>query len=447
VKFVDSCNVDLVAGSGGNGVVAFRREKFVPFGGPAGGDGGRGADIVFVADSGLSTLLDLTYGRTIRGMHGEHGQGADCYGRAAKEVLVRVPVGTQVFDRDTNELLYDIDEADKRIVVARGGKGGRGNIHFATPFDRAPRRAEPGEPGQELKLRLELKVMADVGLLGFPNVGKSTFIRAVSRAQPKVADYPFTTLTPHLGLVRVGDEATFVLADIPGLIPGASEGAGLGHRFLKHVERCRALLHLVTLDPTDEREPLADYEALQDELEKFDPELAARPQIVAMTKADLPEVQEAFARLRPKFAKKKIDLKLVSSATGEGVRALAIELYKLVTGKGRIEDWDVPVEVVKANARADAEAKAEAEADARAAALLPAKAKAKAPAKPKPKPKAKAKAKAKAKPVLKKKRAAAKPKAKAKAAPKKKAAPTTKVTKRPAKKAPAAKKKTTAKKK
>jgi GTP-binding protein len=443
VKFVDSCNVDLVAGSGGNGVVAFRREKFVPFGGPAGGDGGRGADIVFVADSGLSTLLDLTYGRTIRGMHGEHGQGADCYGRAAKEVLVRVPVGTQVFDRDTNELLYDIDEADKRIVVARGGKGGRGNIHFATPFDRAPRRAEPGEPGQELKLRLELKVMADVGLLGFPNVGKSTFIRAVSRAQPKVADYPFTTLTPHLGLVRVGDEATFVLADIPGLIPGASEGAGLGHRFLKHVERCRALLHLVTLDPTDEREPLADYEALQDELEKFDPELAARPQIVAMTKADLPEVQEAFARLRPKFAKKKIDLKLVSSATGEGVRALAIELYKLVTGKGRIEDWDVPVEVVKANARADAEAKAEAEADARAAALLPAKAKAKAPAKPK----AKAKAKAKAKPVLKKKRAAAKPKAKAKAAPKKKAAPTTKVTKRPAKKAPAAKKKTTAKKK
>jgi GTP-binding protein len=445
VKFVDSCNVDLVAGSGGNGVVAFRREKFVPFGGPAGGDGGRGADIVFVADSGLSTLLDLTYGRTIRGMHGEHGQGADCYGRAAKEVLVRVPVGTQVFNRDTNELLYDIDEADKRIVVARGGKGGRGNIHFATPFDRAPRRAEPGEPGEELKLRLELKVMADVGLLGFPNVGKSTFIRAVSRAQPKVADYPFTTLTPHLGLVRVGDEATFVLADIPGLIPGASEGAGLGHRFLKHVERCRALLHLVTLDPTDEREPLADYEALQDELEKFDPELAARPQIVAMTKADLPEVQEAYAKLRPKFAKKKIDLKLVSSATGEGVRALAIELYKLVTGKGRIEDWDVPVEVVKANARADAEAKAEADAEARAAALLPVEAKAKAPAK-KAKATAVSKNKKKAAALKPTKKAAPKPTKKA-AKPTKKAAPTKKVSKRPAKKAPAAKKKTTAKKK
>jgi GTP-binding protein len=425
VKFVDSCNVDLVAGSGGNGVVAFRREKFVPFGGPAGGDGGRGADIVFVADEGLSTLLDLTYGRTIRGMHGEHGQGADCYGRAAKEVLVRVPVGTQVFNRETNELLYDIDEPKKRIVVARGGKGGRGNIHFATPFDRAPRRAEPGEPGEELKLRLELKVMADVGLLGFPNVGKSTFIRAVSRAQPKVADYPFTTLTPHLGMVRVGDEATFVLADIPGLIPGASEGAGLGHRFLKHVERCRALLHLVTLDPSEDREPMADYEALQNELKRFDPELAARPQIVAMTKADLPEVQEAYAKLRPKFAKKKIDLKLVSSPTGEGVRARAIELYKLVTGKGRIEDWDVPVETVKANAKADADAKAKADANAEAEA----KAKAKAPKKAAAKKKAVA-AKPKKKAATKKKAAAAKPKKKA-----------------AAKKSTATKKKATAKKK
>ena len=436
MKFVDACNVDLVAGSGGNGVVAFRREKFVPFGGPSGGDGGRGADIVFVADEGLSTLLDLTYGRTIRGKHGEHGQGADCYGKAAKEVLVRVPVGTQVFDRESGELLHDIDEAKTRIVVARGGKGGRGNIHFATPYDRAPRRAEPGEPGQELKLRLELKVMADVGLLGFPNVGKSTFIRAVSRAQPKVADYPFTTLTPHLGVVRVGDEATFVLADIPGLIPGASEGLGLGHRFLKHVERCRALLHLVTLDATEDREPLADYDALRLELEKFDPELAKRPQIVAMTKSDLPEVREAYAKLKPKFAKKGIELELISAATNDGVKDLAIKLYKLVSGKGRIEDWEVPIEVVKANARADAEEAAAkaldaaaAEARARAKALLPkaavkAKAKAKAPAKAKAKAKAPAKAKAKAKAVPAKKKAAAvkkraakKPAAKAKRNP------------------------------
>jgi len=341
VKFVDSCEVDAVAGRGGNGSIAFRREKFVPFGGPAGGDGGRGGDVVFVADEGLSTLLDLTYGRALRADHGEHGQGKDCYGKAGKDLVVRVPVGTQVYDRDTGELLHDIATKDARVVIAQGGKGGRGNIHFATPYDRAPRRSEPGEPGEERRLRLELKVMADVGLLGFPNVGKSTFIRACSRAQPKVADYPFTTLTPHLGVVRVGDEATFVLADIPGLIPGAAEGAGLGHRFLKHVERCRALLHLVTFDPSEERSPLADYEALRSELEKFDPELAKRREIVALSKADLTEVREAYPALKKAFAKKKVDLRLVSAATGEGVRELTIDLYKIATGKAEVEDWEV----------------------------------------------------------------------------------------------------------
>ncbi len=348
VKFVDSCDVDVVAGKGGNGVVAFRREKFIPFGGPAGGDGGKGADVVFAADEGMSTLLDLTYGRMLRAPNGEHGQGKDCYGRAGKDLVVRVPLGTQVFDRETGALLFDVDEAHKRVVVARGGKGGRGNIHFATPYDRAPRRAEPGEAGEERKLRLELKVMADVGLLGFPNVGKSTFIRACSRAQPKVADYPFTTLTPHLGVVRVGDEATFVIADIPGLIPGAAEGAGLGHRFLKHVERCRALLHLVTLDMADDRDPLADYDALQRELAAFDPELAARPQIVAMTKADLPEVREAFVRVKKDFAARGIPLRLVSAATNEGVRELCVDLYKLVTGRARVEDWELPSATTKA---------------------------------------------------------------------------------------------------
>ncbi len=410
VKFVDSCEVDLVAGTGGNGVVAFRREKFVPFGGPAGGDGGRGGDIVFVADPGLSTLLDLTYGRTLRAHHGEHGQGKDCYGKAASPLLVRVPVGTQVFDRTSDQLLFDIDEPDARIVVAHGGRGGRGNIHFSTSFDRAPRRAEPGSPGEERKLRLELKVMADVGLLGFPNVGKSTFIRACSRAQPKVADYPFTTLTPHLGVVRVGDEATFVLADIPGLIPGASEGAGLGHRFLKHVERCRALLHLITLDATEDREPFADYEALRSELEKFDPELAKRPQLVAMTKADLPEVQEAYAALKPRFAKRKIPLHLVSSATGQGVKELAIELYKLVTGKHRVEDWDMVPEGPRAEAKTDAP---------------------KAPTAAKPAKKKAAPTKKKAAPTKKK----AAPTKKKTAATKKKAAPTKKktVAKKPAK--------------
>ena len=342
MKFVDSCNLDLQAGDGGNGSIAFRREKFVPFGGPSGGDGGRGGDIVFVADEGLSTLMDLAHVRMMRSPHGEMGHGKDCYGRAGKDLIVRVPVGTQVYERDTNELLFDIDQPQKNVIVAQGGKGGRGNIHFATPYDRAPRRAEPGEPGQERRLRLELKVMADVGLLGFPNVGKSTFVSAVSRAKPKVADYPFTTLTPHLGVVRIGDESSFVVADIPGLIPGAAEGHGLGHRFLKHVERCRALLHLVTLDPTEGRDPWADYQALRVELAKFDPELAKRPEIVAMAKADLPEVQEAFLEAKKVFAKKKIPIRLVSAATGEGIRELLIDLFKVVTGKAGIDDWDLP---------------------------------------------------------------------------------------------------------
>lgn len=341
MKFVDSCEVDVAAGKGGNGSIAFRREKFVPFGGPSGGDGGRGGDIVFQADEGLSTLLDLTYARTIRAKNGEMGHGKDMYGRGAEDYVVRVPVGTQVFDRDSGELMFDIDSSGARVVVARGGKGGRGNIHFATPYDRAPRRSEPGEPGEEKRLRLELKVMADVGLLGFPNVGKSTFIRAVSRAQPKVADYPFTTLTPHLGVVRIGDEATMVVADIPGLIPGAADGAGLGHRFLKHVERTRALLHLVTLDFGEERDPLADYDALMKELARFDEDLAKRPQLVALSKADLPEVREAYPMIKARFKKRKIDLHLVSAATGEGVRELSVALYRLVTGHG-VEDWELP---------------------------------------------------------------------------------------------------------
>ena len=222
----------------------------------------------------------MALSRRLVAERGEHGRGKDQYGKGGRDLVVHVPVGTQGFDVETNELLFDVDADGKRVVVARGGRGGRGNIHFATPYDRAPRRAEPGEAGQERNLRLELKVMADVGLLGFPNVGKSTFIRAVSRARPKVADYPFTTLVPHLGVVAVDSETSFVIADIPGLIPGAAEGAGLGIRFLKHVERTRALLHLVTLDPGEGRDPLADFDAINAELAKFDPKLAARPQIV-----------------------------------------------------------------------------------------------------------------------------------------------------------------------
>ncbi len=329
MRFVDSCELKIVAGTGGNGCVAFRREKYIPFGGPAGGDGGRGGDIVFVADPGMTTLLDLTYRPVLRADDGEHGRGSDQYGRGGPDLVVRVPVGTQIFDKTTNELRFDLTEANGRTIVAHGGKGGRGNIHFATPSERSPRRAEPGVEGDAIDARLELKVMADIGLLGFPNVGKSTFIRAVSRARPKVADYPFTTLVPHLGVVRVGEEQSFVIADIPGLIPGAAEGAGLGIQFLKHVERTRALLHLITLDPTEGREPFEDWKVLNAELERFSPDLAKRPQIVAMSKSDLTEVREAHEILEKKFKKKGVELRLISAATGNGVPELLRALYDL----------------------------------------------------------------------------------------------------------------------
>jgi GTPase len=334
VKFVDTCEVKVVAGNGGNGVIAFRREKFVPHGGPSGGDGGEGGSVVFQVDPGLGTLLDLTYSHTLRAPNGGNGQGKDKYGRAGEDLVCRVPLGTQVFDASTGELVVDLDALDASAVVARGGRGGRGNIHFATPYDRAPRRAEPGESGEERALRLELKVMADAGIVGFPNVGKSTFIRACSRARPKVADYPFTTLVPHLGVVSVGDgkgESSFVLADIPGLLPGASEGVGLGLRFLKHVERTRALLHLVSLYPgEDGRDPVADYEATLKEMRKFAPDLARRPTVVAMSKADITEVRDAYPKVRARFKRKKVDLRLVSAATGEGVKELTNELFALV---------------------------------------------------------------------------------------------------------------------
>lgn len=343
MKFLDECTVSIFAGDGGNGSVAFRREKFVPFGGPSGGDGGKGGDVVFVVDEGMSTLYDLAHVHTLRAERGEHGKGKDMYGRGGEDLVVRVPLGTQVFDAQTSELLFDITEVGQRVVVAKGGRGGRGNIHFATPQDRAPRRSEPGDKGEAREVRLELKVLADVGLLGFPNVGKSTFIRSVSRARPKVADYPFTTLTPHLGVVVVpgsegyGETRTMVIADIPGLIPGASEGAGLGIQFLKHVERTRVLLHLITLDPGEDRDPVADYLALRKELKAFDPELASRPEIVALSKADVTEVREAYPELKKKMKRRKIDLHLVSAATGEGVNELLLALYRALAPKE--EGW------------------------------------------------------------------------------------------------------------
>jgi GTP-binding protein len=333
VRFIDECHIRVEAGDGGKGCVAFRREKYIPFGGPAGGDGGRGGDILLVADEGLGTLYDLTHQTVVRAEPGSPGLGKDCYGRAGRDLEVRVPVGTVVVDRETGDPIDELVHSGSRIVVAKGGRGGRGNIHFATPTERAPRRAEPGFPGEKRDLRLELKVMADVGLLGFPNVGKSTLISAVSRAHPKIANYPFTTLVPHLGVVTLGDARrglgkSFVIADIPGLIAGASRGAGLGIRFLRHLERTRLLLHLICISDEPGRSPLADYHALRQELAAFDESLARRPEVVVMTQADRPEVVEAHAAAVPEFAAIGIELRLVSAASHAGLEDLMRELFE-----------------------------------------------------------------------------------------------------------------------
>ncbi len=311
----------------------------MPFGGPSGGDGGNGGHVIFVGDEGKNSLLDLTQSRVLRAARGENGRGSDQYGRGGDNNYIRVPVGTVVKNAETDELVGELLEHGQELIVARGGHGGRGNKHFSTPTDRAPRKTEPGTPGEAFDVRLELRVMADVGMLGFPNVGKSTFIAAVSRARPKIADYPFTTLVPQLGVVVldewVGAEPgdTFVVADIPGLIPGASEGAGLGVQFLKHVERTRVLLHLVSLDYGEGREPLADYDAVRAELEKFDAELARRPEIVCLSKSDVTEVREAYDELRARFSERGIELHLISAATREGLRPVIAALRDTLSGR------------------------------------------------------------------------------------------------------------------
>lgn len=336
MQFVDEVRVRVSAGNGGNGCVAFRREKYVPFGGPSGGDGGRGGDVILEGNEGMSTLLDLRYMRHIRADSGQNGQGKDKYGRAGADKVIRVPVGTQLFDADSGAPLGDVTSHGQQVVVAKGGKGGLGNIHFATSTDRAPRKATSGAEGEARELRMELKVMADVGLLGFPNAGKSTFVAAVSAARPKIADYPFTTLTPKLGMVEIGGGparggTNFVVADIPGLIPGASEGAGLGHRFLKHVERTRVLLHLVSLDHAEDRDPIGDYRALRQELAAFNSELSERPELVALSKADLTDTREAYPDLRERFREELgIELLLLSSVTRDGLDRILQQLGQVI---------------------------------------------------------------------------------------------------------------------
>jgi GTP-binding protein len=322
VHFVDEIILEVQGGRGGDGSIAMRREKFQPLGGPAGGDGGDGGDVILETDEGLSTLFDLKYRKHLRAEDGENGRGKDQYGKRGEALIVRVPVGAQIFDAESGELLADLDRGGERWVAAAGGRRGRGNLHFATPSDRAPLRAEKGEAGEHKKLRIELKMLADVGIVGFPNVGKSTLISVVSRARPKVADYPFTTLVPNLGVVSRGDERSFVIADIPGLIEGAADGAGLGHRFLKHIERTRVLLILVSLDPAPDRSPASDFKTLRRELERFDPALAARPFVVGVSKTDLPEVREALPAFRKSMKRKGIDVCGFSAATKDGLEDL-----------------------------------------------------------------------------------------------------------------------------
>jgi GTP-binding protein len=331
VHFVDEITIEVIAGDGGDGSAAMRREKFRPLGGPSGGDGGDGGDVIFDADPHLTTLLDLKYRRLLRAGRGEHGRGKDQYGKRGAALHVRVPIGTQVFDADSGELLYDVHRGGQSEIAAKGGRGGRGNLHFVTISERAPTHAEPGQPGERRRLRLELKLLADVGIVGFPNVGKSTLIAAISKARPKVADYPFTTLVPNLGVVSRGEDRHFVVADIPGIIEGAADGAGLGHRFLKHIERTRVLLHLVSVDPSPGRDPVRDYQVLLRELERFDPELAKRPALVALSKRDLPEVRDAEASLRDWLRVRGVELLAFSAATGYGIEPLLDAIERLLT--------------------------------------------------------------------------------------------------------------------
>ncbi len=322
--FVDQVKIDVKAGKGGDGAVAFRREKFVPLGGPAGGDGGRGGSVILVVDEGLRTLMDFRYRHHFKANSGGNGQNKQMYGRGAEDTFVQVPPGTTVRDAETNELLGDLTEDGQQLVIAKGGRGGRGNMHFANARNSAPEVAENGEPGEERSIQLELKVLADVGLVGFPSVGKSTLLSVVTSAKPKIASYQFTTLVPNLGMVQLDDGRDFVLADLPGLIEGASDSVGLGIQFLRHVERTRVVLHLIEMDDQTGRDPFEDYQQINHELETYDPKILERPQVIVATKMDLPGSSELLAEFRQKLAAAGDTHEIfeISSITHQGVQSL-----------------------------------------------------------------------------------------------------------------------------
>ena len=325
--FIDTAKISIKAGKGGDGAVAFHREKYVAAGGPDGGDGGRGGNIVFQGDSNLSTLMDFRYKRKYAAQPGENGRGSNCSGKNAPDLVIKVPIGTVIRDAETNLVIADISTSEP-VVVAKGGKGGWGNAHFATPTRQIPKFAKPGYPGEEMEVRLELKLIADVGLIGFPNVGKSTMISVISAAKPKIANYHFTTLSPVLGVVKVGPEASFVAADIPGLIEGAAEGVGLGHAFLRHVDRSRLLLQVVDVSGCEGRDAVEDFEKINEELERFSPELATRPQIVLANKCDIATPEQVAAFRRYIEEEKHLTFLPVSAATRQGIDGLPGLVYE-----------------------------------------------------------------------------------------------------------------------
>lgn len=339
--FIDRAKIHIQGGNGGNGVTAFRREKFVPRGGPSGGDGGRGGDVIIVADASLNTLLHLRYNPRHVADRGLHGEGSNRSGHTGEDLVVKVPVGTQIFDFEAGELLADLAHDGARWLAARGGRGGFGNAHFATSTNRAPRYHQDGGKGEERDLQLELKLLADVGLVGFPNAGKSTFISTVSAARPKIADYPFTTLEPNLGVVDLGDFRTFVIADIPGLIEGAHSGAGLGDRFLRHIERTKLLLHLVDVSSISGRDTVTDYLTVNRELTSYNPDLAQRPQFVVATKLDALDEPDRLESLKVQVQKDGKPFFEISSATGAGVRdlvnAMAAKLDELKATENQVD--------------------------------------------------------------------------------------------------------------
>lgn len=329
--FVDEAIVELYAGAGGNGCLAFRREKYVAMGGPFGGNGGKGSDIIFKADQGLNTLLDLKYQRIIKGKRGANGLGKGMHGKKAENVVIRVPLGTVITNLETGLILADLTKPDEEVVIAQGGRGGRGNIAFATNANPAPNYAENGEPGEYVKIKVELKLMADVGLVGFPSVGKSTFISKVSAAKPKIADYHFTTLKPNLGVVKTKDNRSFVIADLPGLIEGASLGQGLGDQFLKHIERTRVIAHIIDMSATEGRNPYEDYTTINKELENFNAKILEKPQIIIANKMDMASSKENLKEFKQKI---NIPIYEISALTGEGIDKV---LYKLADMLDKLE--------------------------------------------------------------------------------------------------------------